>query len=69
MKNFKTIYNERKNFLKGNAWNYYFKNLNKYTLSEVYKSKNVIFSGEISNKSNYFNFEKILFEKKIKQIF
>ncbi len=69
MKNFKTIYNERKNFLKGNAWNYYFKNLNKYTLSEVYKSKNVIFSGEIFNKSNYFNFEKILFEKKLNKYF
>ena len=44
MKNFKTIYNEKESFLNGNAWNYYFKNINKYTLKEVYQSQNVIFS-------------------------
>ena len=45
MKNFKTIYNERVKLKKTfNAWNYYFENLNQYSLEEVYKSKNVLLS-------------------------
>ena len=40
---FITIYNEKNNVRNNkNAWNYYFKNLNKFTLNEVYKSKNVL---------------------------
>jgi len=43
MKNFSTIYNERIKFKNNlNAWNYYFDNLNEYSLEEVYKSKNVL---------------------------
>ena len=60
MKNFTTIYNE-KNKIDGNynAWEYYFENVSKYSLEEVYKSQNVIitkdkfykyFSHDISNK-------------------
>ena len=45
MQNFPTIYNEKnKIFNSYNAWDYYFKPLNKYSLKEVYKSKNVYFS-------------------------
>lgn len=43
MENFHTIYNERNDIRDNkNAWNYYFKSLNKFTLNEVYKSKNVL---------------------------
>tara|TARA_B100000963_G_C22575799_1_gene648358 strand:- start:130 stop:1200 length:1071 start_codon:yes stop_codon:yes gene_type:complete len=43
MENFHTIYNEKNNVRNNkNAWNYYFENLNKFTLNEVYKSKNVL---------------------------
>lgn len=45
MENFPTIYNENHKIKKiKNAWEYYFNSLNKYTLNEVYKSKNVIFT-------------------------
>jgi hypothetical protein len=45
MENFTTWYNEKKPIQKEfNAWNYYFEKINKYTLKEVYQSKNVIFS-------------------------
>ena len=43
MENFTTIYNERQKINNTyNAWEYYFEKLNKYNLSEVYKSQNVI---------------------------
>ena len=44
MENFPTNYNENKNIdnIK-NIWEIYFKQISKYKLSEVYKSKNVIF--------------------------
>ena len=46
MENFHTIYNEKNNVRNNkNAWNYYFENLNKFTLNEVYKSKNVLITG------------------------
>jgi len=45
MENFLTWYNEKKKIKNTyNAWNYYFKNLNKYKLDDVYNSQNVIFS-------------------------
>lgn len=45
MKNFPTIYNEIKKISNNsNAWEYYFKKINKYKLSEVYKSRKIIFS-------------------------
>ena len=43
MKNFKTIYNERKKINNiENSWNYYFENVSNFTLDEVYKSNRVI---------------------------
>ena len=52
MENFSSIYNERISFKNNfNAWNYYFENLNNYSLSQVYQSKNVLFT---DNK--FFNF-------------
>ena len=66
MQNFHTIYNE-KNPIKNNenAWEYYFKNLSNYTLSEIYNSKRVIFT------SNEFeqDFEKDLISEEIKDKF
>ncbi len=45
MQNFVTVYNDVNSINRNtNAWNYYFKSLNKYNLNEVYKSKNVYFS-------------------------
>ena len=45
MANFPTIYNEN-NKIKNNtnSWEYYFENLNKYKLKDIYKSKNVYFT-------------------------
>ena len=52
MENFSSIYNERISFKDNfNAWNYYFENLNNYSLSQVYQSKNVLIT---DNK--FFNF-------------
>lgn len=47
MENFPTIYNE-KNIYKNNknAWNYYFENLNKFSLDIVYKSKKVLITSD-----------------------
>lgn len=43
MSSFKTIYNEKKKLFKTfNSWNYYFENVSKYSLNEVYKSNKVI---------------------------
>ena len=45
MQNFPTIYNETKKIFSSlNSWEYYFKKINKYKLSEVYQSNKVIFS-------------------------
>ena len=52
MQNFITIYNEIdpiNNTL--NAWEYFFKNLSEYKLSEVYKSKNVLIA-----ENKFYNF-------------
>ena len=49
MANYPTIYNEKKILKKTyNSWEYYFKKVSKFSLNEVYKSKNVIFT------SNFF---------------
>ena len=49
MENFPTIYNEKKK-INGtkNAWEYYFKKVSDYSLKEIYKSQNIIFT------SNFF---------------
>ena len=45
MKNYPSLYNEIKIIKKTkNSWEYYFEKLNKYSLDEVYKSKNVFLS-------------------------
>lgn len=47
MENFKTIYNENKKIKKTyNAWEYYFEKLNKFSLEEVYNSKNVLITSD-----------------------
>jgi hypothetical protein len=47
MKNYPSLYNERHYIKKTkNAWEYYFEKLNKYSLYEVYKSKNVYLSSK-----------------------
>ena len=47
MKNFPTIYNESPIFRNNiNPWNYYFENLNRFTLDEVYQSKNVLITDD-----------------------
>ena len=52
MENYKTIYNEKGRIKNNdNAWNYYFENLNSYSLDEVYKSKYVLVTSD-----KFFNF-------------
>ncbi len=65
MLNFPTIYNE-KNKIDGtlNAWEYYFEPVSRYSLEEVYKSKNVLIT---SNKfEKYMSLD--LFDKKFKKV-
>ena len=65
MKNFTTIYNE-KNKIDGNynAWEYYFENVSKYSLEEVYKSQNVVIT-----KDKFFkNFSHVISSKKFRKI-
>ena len=73
MENFTNLYNN-KNKINGtfNSWLYYFQPVSKYNLSEVYKSKNVIFSTEeifngqsLSYKENKVKLLKV-FKKYIK---
>ena len=48
MQNFTTIYNEKEKVNDTyNAWEYYFKKLNKYSLKDVYMSQNVILSENV----------------------
>ena len=56
MENFPTLYNENK-LIKGtlNSWEYYFEPVSKYTLKEVYKSKNVIITDKNTNKIKFFD--------------
>ena len=73
MENFTNLYNEKiKVYGTYNSWLYYFEPVSKYTLNEVYKSKNVIFSTEnifdgqsLSYKENKKNIIKV-FKKYIK---
>ena len=64
MKNFPTVYNEKKKINnKSNSWNYYFKSINFYNLKEIYKSKNVIFSSNITLRK--FEIDQDLYSQKI----
>ncbi len=76
MENFPTIYNEEKEIFNNlNAWEYYFKKISRYKLSEVYQSKNVIFSTpflkkgmtlDISTNKEFLKIKKMI---KIKNIY
>ena len=65
MKNFPTIYSENNKIHKTyNSWEYYFENLNKYKLEDVYNSSRVIFTSNrfyrsMTHEINSKNFEKI----------
>ena len=69
MKNYPTIYNE-KNKIKNsyNSWDYYFQRLNKYSLNEVYKSKNVFLSNLKFEKNMILNMENKEIAKYINKI-
>ncbi len=56
MENFQTFYN-CKNKIRGtfNSWNYYFKPVSKYTLEEVYRSKNVIICDNKTSQKGFSN--------------
>ena len=59
MKNFKTIYNENsKNYKNKNFWEVYFKKISKYELKDVYKSNNVVFSGNSLPSDTVFDWNK-----------
>ena len=61
MENYPTIYNEEKPIDgTSNAWLYYFNQVSKYTLDEVYKSKNVI----ITKNQFYKVFDHAVYKKK-----
>ncbi|NMN67066.1 hypothetical protein VP91_00001990 [Candidatus Pelagibacter ubique] len=78
MENFPTIYNEKRaiNGTK-NSWLYYFKPVSKYSLAEVYKSKNIIlsknrfydvFTHKIYNEKSLLKLsKKIIIKKNIKE--
>jgi hypothetical protein len=74
MQNFPTKYNEKKTINNQlNAWNYYFEPINKYKLSDIYKSKFVIISDNKTNDQKEFDSFKNLnqqhykiYKKKIK---
>ena len=52
MENYKTIYSEKKKiFNTNNSWEYYFNNVSKFKLKEVYSSKKVIITSD-----KFFNF-------------
>lgn len=69
MKNFTTIYNE-KNKINGhyNAWEYYFQKLNKYSLNEVYQSKNVIFCNSKFEKNMVLDMTKSKLKQKFNKL-
>ena len=76
MQNFPSIYNEQEKIFDSlNSWDYFFEKINKYKLSEVYKSKKVIFSSNYLKKNMYVdisdnqNFNKIKKIIKIKKIY
>tara|TARA_B110000967_G_C18845605_1_gene541788 strand:- start:654 stop:1730 length:1077 start_codon:yes stop_codon:yes gene_type:complete len=56
MENFQTFYNCKDKILGTfNSWNYYFKSVSKYTLEEVYKSKNVIICDNRTSQKGFSN--------------
>ena len=69
MKNYPTIYNEKKKIQRtNNSWEYYFKNLNKYNLNKVYKSKNVFLSNLKFERNMYLDMTNTEISKYLKKI-
>ncbi len=72
MENFPTRYNEKKKIFNSlNSWDYYFEKISKTNLSEVYSSKNVIFTDGFINEEMSKNYKsdknlKLIFKKYIK---
>jgi hypothetical protein len=77
MENYPSLHNEIYPINKSkNAWEYYFKKINKYSLNEVYKSKNVYVSSKTFQKKMFLDmtnneisryFSKIKIKKEILQ--
>ena len=68
MENFPTVYNEKNLINKSkNSWDYYFKPISKYSLSNIYKSASVYFSNNSRITIREFNedkkLQKIFFKK------
>ena len=55
-------------FKKNNSWEYYFKNLNKYNLNKVYKSKNVFLSNLKFERDMHLDMTNIEISKYLKKI-
>ena len=69
MQNFTTIYNEKEKVNDTyNAWEYYFKKLNKYSLKDVYKSQNVILTSELYQDNMLHDIYKKNYLKYLKKI-
>ena len=70
MENFTTIYNEKEKINNTyNSWEYYFEKINKYSLSEVYKSQNVILTSSFFQQNMSVDIEDkkyLIYLKKIK---
>ena len=70
MENFTTIYNEKEKINNTyNSWEYYFEKINKYSLSEVYKSQNVILTNNNFFSSFSHNISNTQFRKIGKKYF
>ena len=56
MSNYYTLYNEKKS-INGinNSWEYYFEPISKYSLTEIYKSKNVIITDGRTRENIFFD--------------
>ncbi len=69
MANYFTLYNEKKRINgTANSWEYYFEPVSKYSLAEIYKSKNVIISDGKTRGNIYFDSFKNL-NKEHKKVF
>lgn len=70
-KNFKTLYNENQP-INGteNSWEYYFKQVSKYSLDEIYQSKNVFFcDGKFPQGACLPKFDLDYYYSKMKELF
>ena len=69
MENYPTLHNEIKPIKNvKNAWEYYFKKLNNYSLKEIYKSKNVFLSSTRFEKNMSLDMTDDLLSKQFNKI-